>query len=138
MKIRLRASGATASMVADYLILSMNKKLSGGSIRSASGEVMNAKRKGTSDLQLSRVTGPVKLDQFLPISKISYNQVSVSALCDNNHTFQVTKNSCVIKMKRNVVGVSRCTNGMYAVDFNKVKEQQALAAQETDVSVIVD
>lgn len=95
-------------MVED-VVLSMGKKPSSGSNATASAEVVNGKRKGTSRLQLSRGKGPIKLYHILHVSKIAHKLVFVASLSDNGHTVKFTENRCVMKMKRNSVGVGRRT-----------------------------
>lgn len=132
-------SGALAHMVLiDDAVLSMKikEKLSSASIGKASNEVVNVRREGTSELQLAVGTEPVKLNPVLRVPEIAHNLLSVAALCNNGHSVQDTKNSRVIKMKRNIVTVDRRTNGMYAVDFHIVEEQQTVVVSEKEVSAL--
>lgn len=62
--------------------------------------------------------------------------VPVASLCDYEHTGQHTKNSWFIKMQRNIVYVSRYMNGMYGVNFKKVREIKPSPALEEGVSVL--
>lgn len=76
-------SGATTYMKIDDAVLSVIKKLSCSSIETASGEVVREKSDGTSKLHPSRRTGPVKPDCVLHVSKIAYNLVSVTGVCED-------------------------------------------------------
>lgn len=81
-------------------------------------------------------TGPVKLDRAPRVPKIFYNLVSISGLCDDGSTVRCTKNSWVIKMKKNIVGFHSRMSGMYDVDFKNVGEQQVFVVPENDVSTL--
>lgn len=120
-------------MEMDETILSMSKTLNGGSIGTATVEFVRAKREGTSEFQLSRGTGPVSLDRGIHGPKIIHNLVSISGLCNDGHTVQLTKNSCVIKLKREFVFIDRRTDWMYAVDSRRVRKQRALTARRKEL-----
>lgn len=100
-------------MIIVYTVLSMNKILRSSSIEMASGLVGKVRSKGTSEFQLFGRTGLVMLDQVLHVPKTFHNLVLVAVLYEDRHTVQVTKSSCVIKMRKKVVGVGRSTDEMY-------------------------
>lgn len=77
----------------------------------------------------SEAIGSVKLDCALHVLKSTHNLVSVAPLCDKRHPPSLTKSKCVVKMQRNIVGVGRPTDGIYAVDFKKYGELQTLLCQ---------
>lgn len=76
-------SGATVHMVMDDYVLSMNKKLSSSSIETGSGEFVDAKSKGTSEVQLRRETGLAKLDCVLHVPKIAHSLTCVAGLSED-------------------------------------------------------
>lgn len=65
-------------------------------------------------MRLTVETGKIKWDRFLHVPNITHNLVYVSGLCNNGHVALFTRNDCVIKMGKTVVGVRKDINGIYA------------------------
>lgn len=88
------------------------------------------------NIQISAVPGN-RTDHcrpFLQVPKIAHNPVSVTGLCNDGHAVSVTKISCVIKIKWNIVSVGRRTDVIYADDLKNVGEKHAHPALKKDVS----
>lgn len=64
------------------------------------------------------------------VLKIAHSLVSVTTLRDDGHSFQVTKNSGVSKMKKTVLDVATRTDGMYDVNFNRMGNNKLLLPQK--------
>lgn len=47
-------------------------------------------------------------------------------MCDNERTVQFTMISCVINVKKNLVGIGWGTDGMYSVHFKNVEINKLL------------
>lgn len=111
------------------------QKSSVGSIGTSSDGVRKEKCERKYEFQLSVTAGPAGLNGVLHVPTISHSLVSVADLCNGGRTAQLTKNSCIHKIKKGSVGVGQHTDGMYAVDFKKARSQQSFAPRK-DVRVL--
>lgn len=78
----------------------MDTKPSSTSIGTASGQIWKVESEGPSAVQLSGVTGQVRLDSVKHVPKIAHSLISVGGVCDDGLPVQFTKNSCDINMQR--------------------------------------
>lgn len=109
---------------------------SNGSIETAGSEVVKTKSQGTSKVRRNGKTGRDKLDGISYVSKITQNLMCCSDLCENDQAVFSSKNKCVIKIEKIVEGVGKHMNGMYAVEFGKGYEDQALSNTEKEIKIM--
>lgn len=128
-------SGAPAHMVMEDPVLSINRDPGSGSAGTVVERLTDGRARKRLKLCCLR-DRMVKLERVLQVPKIGQIMALVAALSNERHTLQFSKTSCVVKMQRNILGVSRPTSKMYAVDFKNVGGQHTLAAEGKEVSVL--
>lgn len=71
------------------------------------------------------------LSYVLLVQDVKHSLISVSSLCDDDHTVEYTNQKCVAKKKNCLVDVGAQAGGMYSVNLYRAHDKSLLT---TDVS----
>lgn len=97
--------------------------------------VIEVTSQGKSRVRLSGGTETVRLDRVLLVRKAAHNLVSVSGLCDDDHTVLFTRTDCIVKRKNTVAGFGKHTSGINAIEL-QINDEEAISPPESGGDIL--
>lgn len=106
--------------------------LSDTRIRTAGEVVIKAKTQGKSNVNVAGGTKSAKLNRVLHVLNDEHSLISISGLCDGDHTVKFCDKSCNVKKISNVTAIVNQTGGINWVGLRRTQESAMTAVEANE------